>query len=280
MFNVYRAKSSNLMEPDKKAVHDFWEDASCGEKLYLTGEGKEDFLQQAKTRYELEPYVLDFAEFDRYKDAKVLEVGIGLGADHQLFANAGAILFGIDLTKRSVIHACQRFSIFGLNSMLQVADAESLPFRDDCFDLVYSWGVLHHTPDTAKAIDEILRVLRPGGAVKAMIYHKYSLVGYMLWLRYALMRFRPMTTLREIYSKYLESPGTKAYTVKEARELFGKFRDVNIRVVLTHADLLLSSAGQRHEGMMLYFARLIWPRWFFRSFCKNQGLCMTIKATK
>jgi ubiquinone/menaquinone biosynthesis C-methylase UbiE len=90
---------------------------------------------------------------------------------------------------------------------------------DGTFDLVYSWGVLHHSPDTARAVAEVLRVLKPGGTAKVMIYSTYSLVGFMLWARYALLRLRPLTSLADIYAKFLESPGTKAYTVAEAKKL-------------------------------------------------------------
>ena len=84
-----------------------------------------------------------------------------------------------------------------------------------------------------------------------MIYHKWSFVGFMLWVRYALLRLRPFTSLSEIYAKYLEGPGTKAYSVAEARRLFQNFRSVEIRTVLTHGDLLSSQAGQRHEWNLI-----------------------------
>jgi len=84
-----------------------------------------------------------------------------------------------------------------------------------------------------------------------MIYHKYSLVGFMLWLRYALLSGRPFTSLATTYSKYLESPGTKAYSILEARDLFRQFENVSIKIQLSHGDLLTSQAGQRHKGTLL-----------------------------
>ncbi len=246
------------MDTDKKAVHDFWESASCGESLYLKEQTKEYYLKQSEIRYNLEPFIADFADFQRYDKEKVLEIGIGLGADHHNFAKAGAILYGIDLTERAVCHTRKRFELFSLSSELIVHDAEELPFDDEKFDLVYSWGVLHHTPDTKKSVDEVLRVLKPDGEAKIMIYHKYSFVGYMLWLRYALLRLKPLTSLKKIYSQYLESPGTKAYSIREAEKLFRNFKDVEIKTVLTHGDLLTSQAGQRHKGLLLSIARLLW----------------------
>jgi len=268
------------MNESKQAVHDFWNAESCGESLYLDGYSRDDYLRQSNIRYDLEPYILEFAGFDRVKKKKVLEIGTGLGADHQKFSEAGAILYGIDLTRRAVEHSQRRFRVFGLNTNLQVADAEDLAFENESFDFVYSWGVLHHTPNTERAVAEAFRVLKPGGTAKVMIYHKYSFVGVMLWMRYGLLRLKPMTSMREIYSQYLESPGTKAYSISEARELFREFTTVDAEVVLTHGDLLSSAVGQRHRGLFLKVARLIWPRWVIRTFCKRFGLFMLITATK
>ncbi len=269
-----------MLSETKQMVQNFWEDASCGEELYLSGITKQAYQEQSQTRYHLEPYIKDFAEFENFSGKKVLEIGVGLGADHQKFAECGAKLVGIDLTARAINHTQHRFQRFGLTSLLQVADAEHLPFDDEEFALVYSWGVLHHSPHTEQAIHEVWRVIKPGGVTKIMIYHTWSFVGFMLWIRYALLKVKPFTPLRDIYSQYLESPGTKAYTVEEAYALFSKFDSVKISTVLTHGDLLTSSAGQRHQGLLLSLARKLWPRWFIRSFFPNCGLFMLITARK
>lgn len=264
----------------KESVRQFWEAASCGELLYLKGSTREDFEAHANARYQLEPFILGFAGFDQYKGKRVLEIGVGLGADHQRFAEAGSALTGVDLTERSICHTRSRLAALGLESDLRVADAEHLMFDDATFDLVYSWGVLHHSPDTAKAVEEVQRVLKPGGEAKIMIYHKYSFVGYMLWLRYALLKLKPFTPLGLIYADYLESPGTKAYSISEAGALFKQFSKVNITTVLTHGDLLSSFAGQRHSGAWLSLARKIWPRYLIKTFFPRHGLFMLIHAIR
>lgn len=268
------------MDDLKQEVHDFWNEASCGECLLLDASDRSGYQEQLSKRYALEPYIESFARFDAARDLDVLEIGVGLGADHQRFAQAGARLMGIDLTERAVEHTRRRFELFGLKSDLRVADAESLPFADESFDWVYSWGVLHHSPDTARAIDEVWRVLRRGGAARIMIYHKHSLVGYMLWLRYALLAGRPWRSLGDIYANHLESPGTKAYTMEEARGLFRQFAEVRISTILTHGDLLESGAGQRHQGCLLSLARRIWPRRLLRRALPGHGLFMLIEAIK
>ena len=221
-----------------------------------------------------------FAGFARASNRDVLEIGVGLGADHQRFADAGARLTGVDLTERAVAHTGQRLAAFGLHSHLQTADAENLPFDAESFDIVYSWGVLHHSPNTAKAVDEVWRVLKPGGSARVMIYHTHSMVGYMLWIRYALFAGHPGRSLADIYARHLESPGTKAYTVDEARTLFARFANVEIETVLTHGDLLTSEAGQRHTGPLLTIARAVWPRWLIRKFLPGHGLFLLARATK
>jgi ubiquinone/menaquinone biosynthesis C-methylase UbiE len=268
------------MDKEKAAVKEFWEDASCGERLYLSGNEREDFLQHANIRYELEPEILDFAEFERSTGKRVLEIGVGLGADHQQFAEAGADLFGVDLTRRALRNTRTRFRAMGLGTRLANVDAEHQPFKSDIFDCVYSWGVLHVTPDTPTAIREVHRILKPGGMAKIMIYHTHSIVGYMLWIRYALMRMRPWLSLAHIYHHYLESLGTKAYSVGEARKLFYQFRNIRTNVVMTHGDLLTSNAGQRHEGLLLNMARRIWPRRLIKRFLPGHGLFLTLEAKK
>jgi len=265
---------------EKRQVLEFWDEAACGEKLLLPTLDRSGFARQSAERYRLEPYIVDFAHFDSWAGKRVLEIGVGLGADHQRFVEAGARTTGVDLTPRAIDMTRRRLQAFGLESELLVADAENLPLADDEFDLVYSWGVIHHSPDTGRAVQEVLRVLKPGGVARIMIYSKWSLVGLILWLRYALLRARPLTRLREIYANYLESPGTKAYSSAEARRLFAQFCAVSVRTVLSHGDLLSSGAGQRHAGVALNVARRIWPRWFISRFLKGRGLFMMIDARK
>jgi SAM-dependent methyltransferase len=268
------------MKSAKRAVLEHWEQASCGEDLYLRSPTLEGYREQARRRYELEPYIEEFAGFAGAHGRSVLEIGVGLGADHERFAAAGAQLCGIDLSPRAVEHARRRLALFGHDSLLLVGDAECLPFADAAFDVVYSWGVIHHSPDTAAAVAEIHRVLRPGGVARIMIYHRFSLVGYMLWLRYALARGRPWMSLDRIYAAYLESPGTKAYSRTQARALFAAFQRVSIETRLTHGDLLESQAGQRHEGTLISIARKVWPRALLRRCAAGNGLFMLITAVK
>lgn len=265
----------------KGEVKDFWNEKSCGE-VYATGKNEKDYyLSESRARYELEPYINDLARFDDGFGKDVLEIGVGMGTDHAEWAKAKPqSLTGIDLTSRAIEHTKKRFKAFGYNSNLKEADAEHLPFDDEVFDLVYSWGVLHHSPNTSQAICEVYRVLKPGGIARIMIYHKYSIVGYVLWLRYALLKGKIKRSLDDIYFNYLESPGTKAYTTDDAKRLFYQFSRIDVKVQLCLGDLMEGAVGQRHDGVLLTLAKRIWPRKIIKKLFSNHGLFLFIEAQK
>ncbi len=265
----------------KDEIKGFWNEKSCGE-IYAEGQSEKEYYEsESKSRYELEPYIHDFAKFHEGKDKDVLEIGVGMGTDHSEWAKSNpASLTGVDLTPRAIEHTKNRFALFGLASELKEADAEQLPFDDDSFDLVYSWGVLHHSPNTPQAIKEVFRVLRSGGVTRIMIYHKYSLTGYMLWIRYGLFAGHPFKSLHDIYFNHLESPGTKAYSIEEARNMFSQFSKVDTKAQLSFGDLLEGAVGQRHRGILLSIAKKLWPRNLLKVLFKNHGLMLLIEAQK
>lgn len=159
----------------KERVRAFWQDHPCGTKFADAEPGSRKFYELVEDhRYKKEWHIPAAAGFAQTKDLAVLEIGCGLGTDGAQFAKAGANYTGVDLTEAAVNLARRRFEIFNLRGSFRVADAERLDFPDNAFDLVYSHGVLHHTPDTQAAVCEIHRVLRPGGRAVVMLYHRDS----------------------------------------------------------------------------------------------------------
>jgi SAM-dependent methyltransferase len=164
-------ENSNL----KERVRAFWQANPCGVKFADAAPGTRHFYELVEAhRYTKEWHIPAAADFAGARGLKVLEIGCGLGTDGAQFAEAGADYTGVDLTEAAVELARRRFELFDLPGTFKTADAESLSFPDESFDLVYSHGVLHHTPDTGKAIQEIHRVLRPGGRAVVMLYHRGS----------------------------------------------------------------------------------------------------------
>jgi ubiquinone/menaquinone biosynthesis C-methylase UbiE len=250
----------------KERVRAFWQENPCGTKFADAPPGSRRFYELVEEhRYKKEWHIPAAAGFAQTKDLAVLEVGCGLGTDGAQFAKAGAQYTGIDLTDAAVELAKRRFELFNLPGTFRVADAERLDFADNSFDLVYSHGVLHHTPNTAAAVREIHRVLRPGGKAVVMLYHRDSYnyrVNISMLRRTGVQLLRsntgvklvqlltgePQDNLREharqlqTKSEYLNSeeflsrntdgagnPLARVYSRREARELFKDFARVELR---------------------------------------------------
>lgn len=258
----------------KEDVRDFWNADPCGSR-YM--QDKDDFEAHTRARYALEPYIFDFAKFSQARGLRVLEVGVGMGADYLEWLKAGASATGVDLSAMSVETARQRCTKAGYKADLRVADAEQLPFPDNSFDVVYSYGVMHHSPDTPRCIREARRVLKPGGEARIMMYQHPSITGVMLWLRYGLLRGK---SLRQTVFDHLESPGTKTYTPSEARALFEGFEDIQTRVVFSPGDLLLNEPSSKFNSAFYRFIWKIFPRGLVRKFGKRWGLFLLICANK
>jgi ubiquinone/menaquinone biosynthesis C-methylase UbiE len=200
-----------------------------------------------------------------------------MGADYLEWLKAGAQVTGVDLSIASLEQAKRRCEIAGYEPDLRLSDAEHLPFPDNTFDVVYSYGVMHHSPDTPQCIREALRALKPGGALRIMIYHHPSLTGLMLWLRYG---FRRGKSLRRSVHDHLESPGTKSYTRDEARSLLQGFEQVEFRQAFSPGDLLLNQPSARFQGLAYRIIWRLYPRFLVRIFGAKLGLFLLISARK
>ena len=230
------------LDPPKKLIHDFWNEHPC-----QTGSSQEAkyskayFDQLERERYQIEPEIISFADFNRYQGKKILEVGVGTGIDFARWIRSGAIAYGIDLTEEAIERTERLLESEGLKAAeLKVADCEAISYPDSTFDLVYSWGVIHHTPDTQKAVSEIVRVCRPGGICKIMVYHKNSLAAFYHWIRHAFLKGKPWKSISECLGEHLESPGTKAFTKMEVLKMLNALpvEDIRIKTWLTYYDRL------------------------------------------
>jgi SAM-dependent methyltransferase len=251
----------------KERVRAFWQAHPCGTKFSDAAMGTPEFFERVEAhRYTKEWHIPEAADFTGARELRVLEIGCGMGTDGAQFAQAGAHYTGIDLTEAAIELARKRFELSGLEGEFRVADAENLDFADNSFDRVYSHGVLHHTPDTARAVAEIHRVLKPGGRAIVMLYHRGSYnyrVGIRI-LRRAGARLlkseagirivhrltgEPAESLREhagllkagsngypASDEFLSqstdgagNPLARVYSRREARELFKDFQRVELR---------------------------------------------------
>jgi SAM-dependent methyltransferase len=226
---------------EKEAVRAYWDEAPCGTRDVDTSAGdRAMFAELERMRDEREPFIAQFARFGEAREKAVLEVGVGAGTDFVRFARAGARAFGMDFTQASAAMVRKRLRLEGADRPVLRADAERLPYRSGAFDVVYSWGVIHHTPGTAAAAREIVRVLKPGGRACVMVYHRWSLLAAQAYLRWGLLKLRPFRPISEILARHVESPGTHAYTLREAADLFAGLEDVTVTPVVTPYDVRLT----------------------------------------
>ena len=231
----------------KSEVHDFWNRQSCGTDATNAKKFSKQYLEDIETfRYYDQPFIHEFAQFSRYHGKKVLEVGFGAGTDFSQWLRAGAKATGIDLTEEALENMTHRIEVFKLPKpeSISVGDAENLPFPSNTFELGYSFGVLHHTPNTEKAIGELVRVVRPGGEIKIMLYNRHSICAFKVWARQALLRGRPWKSLGWAMWNHMESIGTKSYTSRELKRMFEAMPLENIRIhtYVTSADYVAFSA--------------------------------------
>jgi SAM-dependent methyltransferase len=286
----------------KERVRDFWQANPCGTKFADAPPGTRAFFERVEAhRYEKERHIPEAAGFDGARGLRVLEIGCGLGTDGARFARAGALYTGIDLTDAAVSLARRNFELQDLPGEFRTADAESLDFADESFDLVYSHGVLHHTPDTARAVREVHRVLKPSGRAVVMLYHRDSynyrvnisvlrragahLLHSEPGLRLAhLLTKEPVESLREHAARikddersYLSpdeflnrntdgagNPLTRVYSREEARALFKDFAEVSLATHFLNKRWLpvLGSVLPRSAEAKLA-ARWGWHLWIY-----------------
>ncbi len=218
----------------KSQVREYWDAHPCGTQFTDLEWGSREFFDEVERfRYTTQPFMKEIVGFDRFPGKSVLEIGCGLGTDLLQFARGGAKVTGVDLTPKSVELVKKRFEMEGLKVEAQVADAESLPFKDDSFDMVYSFGVLHHTPNTQKAIDEVYRVLEPGGRIIIMLYNRTSLHVWLGAPLFAAARLAGKKSadgqkLVESWIRIYDGDGNplgKAYSRGEMEQMFSKFRN-------------------------------------------------------
>jgi SAM-dependent methyltransferase len=247
-------KSEVVLEDEKQRARAQWSQDPCGAEYGKDLEfGSREFFDSVeRQRYQdYAPWMPRVMGFDQFAGKRLLEVGCGMGTDLLQFARGGAICTGVDLTPRSVELSRRHFRLYDIPGNFLLTDGERLPFVDESFDVVYSNGVLHHTPDTFGAVREIHRVLRPGGTAKVMLYYRHSLNywGEMILhrglLRGELLRGRSPEDIMSRWVEYSEQEGrplVKVYSRTQARNLFQDFETVNFEIEqMTRAELYLLS---------------------------------------
>ena len=164
----------------QEMVRAYWDSKPCDSELSDRDRlSREYFLDIERRRYELQPHVHDILSGIRWRRKRVLEIGTGVGTDARLIINSGGVYTGINVDRGSTDATLRALRVFSLSGTVLQQNATALDFPDNAFDVVYSFGVLHHIPEAAKAVAEIHRVLKPKGKLVVMVYNRTS-INYVI----------------------------------------------------------------------------------------------------
>jgi len=248
-------------------IKTYWNKKPCNsghsQNLFLS---KEYFDEITKKRYFVEPHILDFCDFKKYNNKKILEIGCGIGTDAIMFAQENCEYYGIDLSDESLEITKQRFKIYNLNGKFYNINAEKMDiFEDNFFDMIYSFGVIHHAENPEKILDEIYRILKPNGELKVMLYAKQSWKKMMI------------DNNLDQYEAQSGCPIAFTYTKNEIYQMFNKFSNIEIKqnhIFTYKVDLYKKNIYEKVD----YFKNM--PDEIFNEFKKQMGWHLCITCTK
>jgi 2-polyprenyl-3-methyl-5-hydroxy-6-metoxy-1,4-benzoquinol methylase len=228
----------NFADTQISRVKEYWDRRPCNIRHSPEPVGTRQYFDEVEARkYFVEPHIPGFAQFDRWRGKKVLEIGCGIGTDTINFVRSGAQVSTVDLSEKSVELARTRASVFGLQDHILFysgnAEALSLFVPVEPYDLIYSFGVIHHTPHPDVVLDQLRQYTRPGSTIKLMVYHRRSYKVAWILLTEGRGQF---WKLPDLVAKNSEAqtgcPVTYSYSRREGKQLLERhgFRVREIQV--------------------------------------------------
>jgi 2-polyprenyl-3-methyl-5-hydroxy-6-metoxy-1,4-benzoquinol methylase len=264
-------------------VRRYWDARPCNIRHSPKHVGSREYFDEVEARkYFVEPHIPDFADFARWEGKRVLEVGCGIGTDSINFARAGAQLTAVDLSPESLRLAARRASVTGVADRIKFvqANAEELAsaLAGETYDLVYSFGVVHHTPHPERALAEMRKVMTPGAELRLMVYHRRSWKVFWIMARHGHGR---LWKTDELVAKHSEAqtgcPVTFSYSRREGRDLVEsagfRVRDITVDHVFPYR---IRDYVEYRYVQEPYFRWM--PHPLFRAFEHRVGWHLLVKA--
>ena len=268
-----------------QSVRDYWNRRPCNIRHSTAEIGTKEYFDQVEARkYLVEPHIPAFAEFEKWKGKKVLEIGCGIGTDTINFARAGAEVTAVDLSSESLKLAKQRAEVFGFSDRINFyeANAEKLSeiIPPQKYDLVYSFGVIHHSPNPEKIIAQISQhFVRPGSTLKLIVYYRRSWKVLWIMLTYGRGQFWKLDRwIAEHSEAQTGCPVTYSYTKDSVKDLIGE----KFEIVENYAEHIFPYRIKdyvKYEYVKEWYWRIL-PEKLFRKLEKTFGwhLCVTAKS--
>jgi 2-polyprenyl-3-methyl-5-hydroxy-6-metoxy-1,4-benzoquinol methylase len=262
-------------------VNAYWNARPCNIRHSPKPVGTKEYFDEVEARkYFVEAHIPGFAAFDRWKGKKVLEIGCGIGTDTINFARHGAHVTAVDLTEKSLEVARQRARVFGLEDRIRFiqANAEDLSsyVPVEAYDLVYSFGVIHHTPHPERVTEQIKKYVKPDTSIRIMVYNRWS--WKVLWIALVFGKGQ-VWKLDRLIAEYSEAqtgcPVTYSYSRRSGKKLL---HDQGFRITSTFVDHIFPYSIPEY---VQYRYKKVWyfrwmPRFLFRSLERLFGwhLCL------
>ena len=265
-------------------VQNYWNARPCNIRHSPSPVGTRQYFDEVEARkYFVEPHIPLFAEFDKWKGKKVLEIGCGIGSDTINFARAGAQVTAVDLSTESLALTKKRAEVFGLDNItFYQANAEQLSdyVPVERYDLVYSFGVIHHTPHPDRVIEQIHKYMDKNSIFKIMVYHRASWKVFWMRLKYGK---KPNETLDELIARYSEAetgcPVTYSYTTETVKEFLKGFEIIDTKI--DHIFPYSIPEYRNYQFKKVWYFRYL-PQSLFRWMEQRWGwhLCVTARKSK
>lgn len=265
-------------------VRSYWNERPCNIRHSPREVGSREYFDEVEQRkYFVEPHIPAFAQFERWRGKKVLEIGCGIGTDTINFARQGALVTAVDLSEKSIEVARRRAEVFGLSDRIRFfrGNAEELSsfVPVEPYDLIYSFGVIHHTPHPGAVLDELRKYVTPESTLKVMVYNRRS--WKVLWI-VAVYGRGQFWRERELTATYSEAqtgcPVTYAYTPSEGRQWLREHGFQATEVFADHIFPYSIPEYKEYRYERVWYFRIL-PHPVFRALEKAFGwhLCMTAR---
>jgi 2-polyprenyl-3-methyl-5-hydroxy-6-metoxy-1,4-benzoquinol methylase len=265
-------------------VSDYWNARPCNIRHSPKPVGTREYYDEVEARkYAVEYHIPRFAQFEQWRGKKVLEIGCGIGTDTISFARAGAQVTAVDLTEKSLEVARQRARVFGLEDRIRFIQANAERLSDSVpvepYDLVYSFGVIHHTPHPERVLEEIRKYVKPESTVKIMVYNRWS--WKVLWVLFVYGKGR-FWKLGRLIAEYSEAqtgcPVTYSYSRTGGRSLMAAHGFRVTEVMVDHIFPYSIPEYVQYRYRVSWYFRWM-PRALFRALERAFGwhLCLTAK---
>jgi len=263
-----------------QAVRDYWNRRPCNVRHSPQPVGSRAYFDQVQQRkYFVEPHIPGFAQFRRWSGRRVLEIGCGIGTDTISFARHGASVTAVDLSAASLAIARRRAEVYGLQDRIRFVEADAEHLDDvlvpEPYDLVYSFGVLHHTPNPDRAFDRLRRFMDASSTLKVMVYHRRSVKVAQILARHG---------GRGNVARHSEAqtgcPVTHTYSRREGRRRLQAHGFDVTDMKVDHIFPYVVEHYRRHRYVRRWYWRLT-PKPMFRMLERRFGwhLCMTARKT-